>query len=78
MARKQQTIDPNLFANTSTQADKPTIEEVEKRPTKAGTFYFDVTTLEALEAEWLRRRSEGNKTTKSAIADAALRAFLEL
>ena len=78
MARNQQTIDPYLFADTSKQVDKPTTEKAQKGPTKAGTFYYDPSTLEALESEWLRRRSEGDKTTKSAIADEALRAFLGL
>ena len=75
MAKTRSTIDPNLFA--STQADKPASAQGDKH-TRALTVYVDAEVWQALDRRWHEAALAGDKVTKSAIVEAALRAALGL
>ena len=79
MAPRRPEISTDLFAPTpaSEQVEQPTSKTVDKRTSKAATFYFDPALLDRLELTWLDLRRELGSVSKSAIVEAALVAALD-
>ena len=73
MAKATPTIDPDLFART--QAAKPASTQGDKH-TRALTVYVDAEVWQALDRRWHEAALAGDKVTKSALVEDALRVAL--